>query len=744
MRQIKPQSGLLQTTPTQIGPDAFLGVAAGIGFRLGDPRILVHEATVWEAIKQAPTSAPLPAPTLPKRHAEWLMMGHSVHPCPDARPGQQVDWTCSVRLGPCTKTLSCAAAATALPGQPTIARLATDHALAARGVGAENPVGTSVHAPPLQLVGVLGISAAAVAGTGPIGTEWPTRQQWMPPRPGKVEEMARDGTHMGWPAALDRRFFQLAPPNQWSDRSTWESGAEYELRALGPGGRGCAGRLPALAPRLLCTHRGAPAALDVQTVLQTVWFLPDLDLGVMWWTGAIPGEYFDDDQVTELLLAFHGIGDVVPADALLAFGARRKSLEDHDPLLHADTLLMPPLARGWTWEIIVNSSDHPRFGLLPRSHAETCARLAANLAMLTESGQRMGDAETRQQQLAAADAALREVPPAAADTRDWHSRLARVPLEGVDDEVIRDADLGGMSFTGWHARAVRFERCRLDSTQWLDCHLEESAFVDCSFKSAKFQETVWRGSTFKGCDLSDVECRGDRAETLTLDTCRLDRFRATAGQWKQVSLIGCRGQGGALHEMRIDTLALSGTSLPDWHWRGLHADGIGLVRSHLDRLRLDDCTLDKASVVQSSLSASRWDRCQVRMGVFGAGSTLEGSRLVDCLFQASSWNELDARDIAVAHCGFSSFTAQRLNAVGSIWQHALLDGTNAMNADFAGATFEQCSMKDTMLHGANLTKTRVHRCNLVDARTGWALTSPRPAWSGNLEIGHLAIPRRQS
>lgn len=743
MRQIKPQAALLQTKPTQIGQCALLGVAAGVGFRLSDPRILVHEATVWEALKVAPSSAPLPAPTLRKRHAEWLMLGHSLHDCPDAMPGQRVSWTCSIRLAESRKILSCAAKLVAGP-RGWRASLATDHRLAARGQGGENPVGTTARVPALQLLGAAGISEAPDAGTGPIGTEWPCRQRWMPDRPGRIEVMAGDGTHMGFPAAMDSRYFQSAPSNQWAGQAAWASGSAYELLGLGPDGQGFSGRLPNLVPRLLCTRRSGPAAIELSSELQTVWFLPDHDIGVLWWTAELGCEYFDDDQVDECLLAFHEEGADVPTDRLRAFGDRRKDLLDNDPALHADTVLMPDIERGWTWEVIVGSADHPRFGLLPRPYRETCARLSAHLASLAEASQRVGDAQARQERLAEAERAMAGVPATPPGTTDWRERLREGDLAGLDDALICDADLSGLVLRGWQAKALRFERCRLDASEWVGCRLEGSAFVDCDFRGSRFESNFWQGAYFKACQFTDTVWCSDHAENSMFDNCRLDRFRITSGQWRQSTWIDCRGDGGLLQDLQLDGMSLSTTRLSNWHWSGLVGDGLGLVRCDLDGLRIDRCVLEKCSVVQSALRSCRWNRCTTRTTVFGDQSSIEKGRFEDCLFDACSWNGLGARGIVVSNCNFASFVAQRLDAVGSSWRASVLDGTNAAYADFAGASFERCSLGQTSFHGANLIDTHMQACNLVGATTGWALTSPRPAWSDNLDINHQTLPRRHA
>ncbi|OJB06773.1 hypothetical protein BGV52_22015 [Burkholderia ubonensis] len=98
IHHIKSQATLVSTTRTQIGSRPMLGISMGVGFRLSDPAVLVHETAVWEALKEVTQSVPLAEFGMPKRHAEWLLVGRSVHRASAGSVGRPVDWTQSVPL----------------------------------------------------------------------------------------------------------------------------------------------------------------------------------------------------------------------------------------------------------------------------------------------------------------------------------------------------------------------------------------------------------------------------------------------------------------------------------------------------------------------------------------------------------------------------------------------------------------------------------------------------------------------
>jgi len=133
MRHIKPQAALIATARTQIGATPMLAISIGVGFRLSDPTILVHEAAVWEALKAATPSVPLAEVAMPKRCAEWLLAGESVHRITAADHRGMVEWNASVELDGVRKTVSCRVKANPGSAPDAFARLTIDPVQAAAG-----------------------------------------------------------------------------------------------------------------------------------------------------------------------------------------------------------------------------------------------------------------------------------------------------------------------------------------------------------------------------------------------------------------------------------------------------------------------------------------------------------------------------------------------------------------------------------------------------------------------------------
>ncbi|WP_126284638.1 DUF2169 family type VI secretion system accessory protein [Burkholderia stagnalis] len=738
MRHIKPQAALVATTRTQIGQTPMLGISIGVGFRLGDPAILVHEAAVWEALKAAAPSVPLAEAAMPKRSAEWLLAGHSVHRVPAGARGRAVDWAAWVELDGVRKTVSCRAQADGQAEGDAFVRLAIDPSQAVAGGAHENPFGIASASAPLQRVGALGVGPDPLTAMGALGSDWPERRQWMPSRPGTPEAMSHDGTHMGWPVNVDLRFFQQAAPDQWSRRDSWTPGACFELGGFGARGDVRTGTLPRLAAVALVTRADQPGVEGVSLRQQTVWLLPDHDIGVLWWTGAIVTDYVLDDGPAMLVAAFKDAEEQIDVDALMAFAAQRADLACTDPTQQADHPLMPSVERGWVWEMILETDEHPRFSPPLRSRAEIRARLECYRQGLADAKEGQARMHTFQQTVQHA------APPSGpSDGRDWRQCLSEPGRTGLAGMTIRDADLTALRFDGWRFEDLRFERCAFDRSGWRNCQLTNVHAVDCTFAGAAFDDVVWKGGTIARGGLARSVWRGAVLERLTFEECDLDELSVSGGSWSMVMLQGRGGARGSVQDVAWESVSWSGVDARHWTWNRLRADDLGLVDCRMTDLTLTQCALVKPSVLLSDLSAGTWQNNTLSFAVLSTGTSIDRTSLVDCVFRASSLQDLRADAVLVDHCSFIQLNAQHLKAEHSSWTCTLLDGANVTHAYLAGASFDRCSLKEAMLYGADMRETRMRDCNLIRARTSWIHLPELGAWHGNLDAGMLDVPRRK-
>jgi uncharacterized protein YjbI with pentapeptide repeats len=718
MRVVKPQPALANFSPTQWGSQAQMCVAIGVGFRLSDPRILAHEASVWEALRATPTVAPLSEVGMAKQSAEWLLAGQTQCVFSSLELGLVRDWTAQVRLAKSEKKISAQSKLMEDAHGRTLGCLSVDHTESIQGANAANPAGHPGASAPLQLMTWTGPQPAALAGMTPIDARWPARRQWMPQFSSTLEGMAADGSHMGWPKDTDKRYFQQAAPDQWSNELAWPQGANYELRGFGAGACGFKGSLPKLSPEIVMVR--GEATESVVLVQQTVWFLPDHDLGVMWWSGSVNLSHPLDDSLSMMVVALREVGLNAKAADMLEFAKRRTNLKAPDISAQSDLPLLPALGNGWAWEQILNADQHPRDRRVPLSYGQLREQI-------TEEEERMAKVDSEMQELHHEPSALALTKPtlsnAEHDPKAWKTQLAKSKDQQLSDQTFTQQNFKGHDWTGWALTNVRFVSCVMDSVCWKNCVFENVEFIDTSFDQSQWINVSWAQGEM-------TRCKADRAKWQNTSLTHL--------RWVACELNACEVKGGKWTHLWMDDVKWLSS-----FWRELSTENLAVMNSKLQGLRVRECTLDKLSVLESDASGSQWVQSRFIHTAFVQGTDLSGSLWQDCDCTNTCWSGLMAPRARIEHCSFSNLNAQSAHLELSVWLFCKLDDAQFLNADLRQASFESTSLRGALLSGALLQKSQVTNSNLMHVNTANSVQSSAGLWRNNLVAGAVMLPERR-
>lgn len=109
----------------------------------------------------------------------------------------------------------------------------------------------------------------------------------------------------GLPRDFDFSLYNLAPPDQ-QFRGRFAGGEAYRLEGVHPSAAALAGTLPALQARafVLAQGQGAEAAREVALRCDTVWFFPEVGVGLMVYRGQTPVEDSDALDINTLMVAY--------------------------------------------------------------------------------------------------------------------------------------------------------------------------------------------------------------------------------------------------------------------------------------------------------------------------------------------------------------------------------------------------------------------------------------------------------
>jgi uncharacterized protein YjbI with pentapeptide repeats len=745
MQTSKPQALLVQTAATQIGQQAFLGVSLGVGFRLSDPRILCHEASVWAALSQQQQSVSLNEAALPKQHAEWLLVGHAVQTLSQQPAGTLVEWPCSADLAGVKKQLRCRLKVPTLAdgNTPHALRLMVDHRNAWCGAAQENPCGTPQQAAAhLLLHSANGTAPAPLAATGALDMRWPPRAHHVPAVYSSPAEAASDGSHMGWPAHTDRRYFQQASSDQWLQSAQWPLGAAYTLRGFGPNGSGYAHSLPKLCAHAAWKEHGDETFNTIAFAQQSVWFLPDSDMGVMWWHGQIELHFLLEDRIEHLVAGVRGASESLSLAALASVAQKRANTKTRDVACESDLLLMPQLSDGWTWEQIETADEHPNEAPPTKTYETLCARVAAQEEFLQEVAR---EHQAQQTTLSEAPQPGPAEPFALAAEPDlWRDKLAAMTNPVLRNVRLEGQNLRDLRLNGWTLENVVFKHCAMDQCCIEDSKWKNVRIEQCSLSAAQFSHLHWNQGTLESSQTDHMAWNSVQLDDISLVACDLTATQVHKGQWKGVRLLDVYGEQGQVRAVQWEGCSMQDSDLPDWQWQQLDTSMLLLSASKLPGLNVQHCRLDRLSAIDVNLCASHWQVCLFNVAVFDKKTDLSDGVILDCQFKQCCANGLQAARVRVEHCDFSEFNASKLQATQSHWLACTLNNAQLSQANLREAAFESCSLKEARMFGADLTRSLVHNCNLIDAQTSWALAGNPEHWHSNLTAGHVDMPRRKA
>ena len=752
----KPQQLLVLTSPIKFGRASALGVTVGFGFRLSDPRILAHETEIWSAVESAPMAYKVLDEVGPKLFAEWLLAGHAQTLIDPAQ--SYCRWNVDIRVGDCQKQIQCCLPATPPqdPDNPLLRLLPIDHTLAYGGEGWKaNPVGSGHQAgsaaPLLTLPGQTPGADERLAATAPLDPRWQQRADFMFH---KKRDFALDSDHRahpGWPENMDRRYFQIASRDQWSADKFWPDICHYRLSGIGPAGRGFVGQMPPLEAQAIVRRKGEQAYESVPLQRQTLWFFPDRDLAAVLFHGQVEIEDIFSETLDHMLLALGECGAVHALPELARIAALREDRTRNTLESMRDEALMPPSARGWAWEYLLDPDENPRQAFRVRPYAEVQARMqqyqsvlmAASGAMQTAKEQRLDD--VRQQTRALMNG--QGVPESEMDKQDWRAELASWPRDRRrDDLIIRNCDLSRMDFSGQAWQGVQLINVDLGACLFRDADLRNTLFIGCRLEAAKFENCLLDSCHFSHCVLDKSHWLNNQLSTVQFIEGKWNAVLVQGGEWKTNFIHEGQGHGMVWRTLHGDSLQLQACVFPELSLIETRLEGHAFLDCQLPGLQIRRSQIEKSSWVACRMPDSRFEDNQFAVVVFADACQLDGARWTRCELSKAFFGETAFSGSLSQHCSWLETSSNAFKASHSQWVACDLSRAQLMHADFSKAIFVGSALKEANLYGADLSETQITESNLIGANLGSVKRQLdwQRHWRHNLMAGVLDYPRRKA
>lgn len=735
MKLIKPlQLGLL-TRPYTLGGKHNLAVAALGFFRLGEPcTSFLSEPEQWAGAVAALPPLKALDEVFAKPHGEMLLAGHAY--APDGTPADRVDLRLQLgsvsksarvwgdrrwyyapwyRITPAVPFLSMPLAAGRAYGGPR-------HPLNPEGRGyTGNPfagwLGSNEGAMPN-----LELPDAPVRGHvrrgrpvffGPLDPSRPQRRR----RAGNYGKRWQLTEAPGLPSDLDPRFFQTAPDDQWND-GPWRGDEAYRLENLHPRHPLIEGRLPGFAARAFIRSNADASVQELAMALDTVWFFPDLLLGVAVYHGAAGIGDCDGLDVDAALVAYerpeearpashyervlalrtdpataiyHALSDqpLLPAEdeEVLALRAAGRAARRQSSLLRRQAVLDELMAEHW-----LKAGTPPPAGFVPPKVKASPFEIDLEAVRDGEVdlgewiGRIKADADRRREEALARLESLPQKPTSALDLEKEKLRLyerAAKPAWDLLDVSLQpvpetDKSPARAQFARMPALERRGRRAALkasgpplapDLATWLGFHVRQWRLGGICLAGRDLA-----GADLQGVDFSDADLR----ETI-FEGCDLRGARFAGADLRRTSFVGARLDGADFTGCPLAEANLSACTASGARFVGADLSKAWLMNADLSRAVLEGATLDEVLGHRAVL----------------AGASLRGARLFRAVLP-----EMDAPD--------------------SVWQGAELSTcvllkANLVRADFREARLTRCVLLDAVFDESDWRGARLERCLAIGA-----------------------------
>jgi uncharacterized protein YjbI with pentapeptide repeats len=752
MKLVKPMALSFLCRPLLLLGRQRLAVTSLVGFSLAEanPARLVSEIELWPAIAKA--SGGLIDEGLPKCRGEALLFG-SCHtpgakPLPVSFARMQLGaidkrlavigdrhWQESAWKNPTTEPVPF----TEMPlgwerafGGPDYAKNPTG-----RGIASDNGKIALPNIEPARGLLSSKSNRPDPAGFGPLDLQWPQRMQLA----GTYDAAWLEKGFPGYARDTDPAFFSMAPVDQ---RITgfFTGNEPYTLENVHPSRPRISGVLPGVAARTFLRGRGKDFE-EVKTRLETVVFLPGLEIGILVFRGTAD---IEEDDAADISHVFAACEDAAaPRDVAHYRSAFERRIDkDESPLLALqEDDMLPAFAKGTGLDAIlkevaskvqggsgavkemVESQVRQQLESQGLDADEVLAKAKANepaeLGKLAEL-----DALAKSPDLLTPEglAALETAIEAAVEETKAYSdkvlaeaqeKVAHLPKK--DPEPVRPPQpqapqiLETLEKAGKPAdAATRTKLAQLDEMS-MSAYRQTAHYMDAG----------------EGNDLSGRSLEGEDLRDALLASANLTGTNLT-----KANLSGALLAHGILSDTRFDKANLAGANLGSALMDGANFDGADLTKAVLSRAKLASASFRNANLTDIELLEAVLGAVDFEGATMPDLSFLPGQDLTQCRFagaKLSKSNFLEAKldgvdfsgailelvtflTVSANDANFRGADLTKLHAVaGCSFRNANFDGANLAGAFLRGADLRGASFVGANLKGADLSE-----CNLAGAK----------------------------
>ncbi|RBO81912.1 DUF2169 family type VI secretion system accessory protein [Marinomonas aquiplantarum] len=562
-----------------------------------------------------------------------------------------------------------------------------------------------------------------LAGFGPLEITWPQRACFQ----GTYDQDWLEHDHPGLPKDTQARLFNAAPEDQQMQGFILP-GTHYALQGLHSEHQRIEGTLPNIKVRAFIRQQidSELAFREVETAIDTVWFFPELLLGVAIYRGVTEVEDSDGLDIKQLMLACEGAQDK----------PRDMAYYEHVLALRTD----PETALGH----VFNESQ-----LMP---VKTQAQQQAYDEMYAEAkrSQQQKVADIRQKYRAQIQTDNPTVPIPADnpdDSQPEDDEPGPIPQALIDsgdvdlssylayanraaDQARKKADKQLAEARRQADKAAKRQSTPSESVASMKARVNNRVFVTATdlMSQASYQPPEWMSYIPTANALnSEQQQKVREAEQLSAKSAREARQHSPSVMVLSQPLPehGPQQIRAWVEELIEDSASLAGRDLAGADLSGLHFSGVDLrdvmlEKANLTACHFTDCRLDGAVFTAATLEAANFTKSSL-VKVNFAGVQATGSS-----FQHTNLSQANFTEALFDHCDFKGAVLDDVMAPKVKMLACCLQGIECNKATFVEATLSQgdwqhasltnCIFLKAQLQESNWQDARLERCMMLDSK----------------------------
>ncbi|MCE3045912.1 DUF2169 domain-containing protein [Legionella sp. 16cNR16C] len=533
-----------------------------------------------------------------------------------------------------------------------------------------------------------------------------------------------------YPKNIDWTYFNRALPDQQRD-GYFKGDESFSIKNMHPGKKLLTGNLPGMRTRCFYQDQNPEAKLEeVSLNLDTVWFIPEFEKGILIWHGQI-------DLIQGKKPAFlHSVHEALdePKKTLAYYSKRLKNPTGALPLPASSPREKSPPRQ----DVADDLAEQLKKIRIQKDDDPESAKLRVKLATLL-------DGLSPQAKITAAKAfskqtinhlKLNESQPSPQATKQLFTYISKYKEEIangnhsskekqklLDEAVILEKRLGMLDSTGKMAQ-YRFETA------------SPSVYTRDDVIRAYQEKTDLKYENLAGIDLSELDLSGIDLTGCNLSHCLLVNTKLNKAKLEQATLI----------RTRLDQTDLLGANLTAAYVKDCSLCNVEAKLANFSKAELADCELKNCNFTQAifyytKINKSSFGQCKLTcLNAEGLimndcslktcnlnQSILKYSHLERCVFDHAELSEADWAYTDCRHSQFEGISINRLKAKlmvmrdcklsNCLFDYCELTSFELTNSHFEKSRFLHCDLEKATFAGSTIINCRIAHSNMKNWRT---------------------------